>query len=221
LVKLSHYNRGFEDREPSYCFTIDPSEYHQPALLQRDLTQYLYHNNAIIDVFSGDTHLYIGQLNVKLRELLRGNKTQTLIAKELNLVKIKNKEVLGVMQVLIKNEQAPCKEEVSIKHERKLKDVKKKIVSNNPLHITAEDRYAQANPKSDKQVEPIRNKNLNINRQELRIQKFKEQKSTNSFASTANNFAHLEETEKGIVLGQIATFKERYVYSYSVRSKTS
>jgi hypothetical protein len=91
LIKISHYNRGFEDREPSYCFTIDPSDYHQSSLLQKDLTQYLYNNNAIIEVFSGDTHLYIGQLNVKLRELLRGNKTQTLIAKELNLVKIKNK----------------------------------------------------------------------------------------------------------------------------------
>jgi hypothetical protein len=160
-----------------------------------------------MDVFCGETHLYIGQVNVKLRELLRGNKSQTMIAKELNLVKIKNKEVLGVMQVLIKNEQVACKEEVSVKHERKVKDVKKKIVSNNPLHITPQDRLAQTNPREDRQVESIRNKNFNANRQELRIQKFKEQKSTNSFASTANNFAHLDETEKGFVLGQITTYK--------------
>jgi hypothetical protein len=151
---------------------------------------------------------------------VRGTRSQTLIAKELNLVKIKNKEILGVMQILIRNEQVNCKEEVSLKHEKKVKDLKKKIVSNNPLHIAAEDRLAQTSAKADKQIEPIRNKNLNLNRQELRILKFKEQKSTNSFASTANNFAHLDESEKGIALGQIASYKERYFLLYSGKSRT-
>jgi len=60
---------------------IDPSEYTDTALIQRDLINYLVYHSAIIDVFCGETHLYIGQINVKLRELVRGNKTQTLIAK--------------------------------------------------------------------------------------------------------------------------------------------
>jgi hypothetical protein len=52
----------------------------------------------------------------------------------------------------MRNEQVPCKEEVSIKHEKKIKDVKKKIVSNNPLHIAPEDRHAVTSSKTDKQV---------------------------------------------------------------------
>lgn len=59
-----------------------------------------------------------------------------MIAKELNLVKIKNKEILGIMQILIKNEQVNCKDEISLKHEKKVKDLKKKIVSNNPIFIS-------------------------------------------------------------------------------------
>lgn len=114
-----------------------------------------------------------------------------MIAKELNLVKLKNKEILGVMQILIKNEQVNCKDEVSLRHEKKVKELKKKVVSNNPIFISQEERFAQVN-KADKHVESIRSKNLNMNRQELRIQKFKEQKSSNTFASTANNFSHLD-----------------------------
>lgn len=80
-----------------------------------------------------------------------------------------------------------------MKHEKKVKDLKKKIVSNNPIFISPEERLAhQGNKGGDKQVESIRSKNLNMNRQELRIQKFKEQKSSNTFASTANNFSHLD-----------------------------
>jgi len=60
-------------------------------MLQKDLTRYLAHNSVIIDVFSGESHLYVGQINIKLKELVRGAKTQTLIAKEVNLVRLKDK----------------------------------------------------------------------------------------------------------------------------------
>lgn len=54
------------DSQPAYTFRIDPSEYQQPALIQKDLTRYLQKYAAIIDVFCAETHLYIGQLNLKL-----------------------------------------------------------------------------------------------------------------------------------------------------------
>lgn len=35
----------------------------------------------IVDFFDADSHIYMGQINLKLKELLRGKKKQTLIAK--------------------------------------------------------------------------------------------------------------------------------------------
>ena len=72
-------------------------------MLQKDLIRYLAHNSAIVDVFSGESHLYIGQINIKLKGLVRGNKDQTLFAKELNLIRLKDKENLGIIQLLVKN----------------------------------------------------------------------------------------------------------------------
>lgn len=34
-----------------------------------------------MDIFDAETHIYIGQINIKLSDLLRGNKSQTLVAK--------------------------------------------------------------------------------------------------------------------------------------------
>ncbi len=137
LVRTSHFSQGYESKEPTYSFTVDPSEYHQPHMLQKDLIAYLANNSAIIDVFCGQSHLYIGQINIKLKQLIRGTKSQTLIAKELNLVRLKDKEHLGVMQILIKNEQVVCKDEVSLKQMKKVKELTKKVVSNNPIFIPA------------------------------------------------------------------------------------
>ena len=60
-------------------------------MLQKDLTKYLAHNAAIVDVFCGESHIYIGQINIKLKEVIRGNKNQIMTAKELNLVRLKDK----------------------------------------------------------------------------------------------------------------------------------
>ena len=103
LMRLEHYRRGQGIIDPSYSFTIDPSEHHQPTQLQQDLTQYLLRNRAIVDFFSAETHLYIGQANIELNDLLRGTKAQTLIAREVTLLKIRDKEALGVLQILVKN----------------------------------------------------------------------------------------------------------------------
>ncbi len=62
------------------------------------------------------------------------------MAKEFNLVRLKSKEQLGVMQILIKNEQVNCKDEVSLKDQKKVKELKKKVVSNNPIFISSEDK---------------------------------------------------------------------------------
>lgn len=51
----------------------------------------------------------MGQVKIKLKELIRGTKTQTLIAKDLALVKLKDKDRIGTIQVMIKNEQASCR----------------------------------------------------------------------------------------------------------------
>jgi len=88
---------------------MDPSEYSEPYSFQKDLIHYLSTNSAIIDIFYGETHLYVGQVKIKLKELIRGTKTQTLIAKDLALVKLKDKERIGTIQVMIKNEQASCR----------------------------------------------------------------------------------------------------------------
>jgi hypothetical protein len=55
-----------KDAPPAYSFLIDPSDYQQPALIQNDLTRYLQKYAAIIDVFCAETHLYIGQLHLRL-----------------------------------------------------------------------------------------------------------------------------------------------------------
>ena len=91
MIRTAHFAQGYDSKEPTYAFTVDPSQYHQPHMLQKDLTRYLAHNSVIIDVFSGESHLYVGQINIKLKELVRGTKTQTLIAKEVNLVRLKDK----------------------------------------------------------------------------------------------------------------------------------
>ena len=39
------------------------------------------------------------------------------------------------MQILLKNEQVNCKDEISLHFEKKVKDIKKKIVSNAPINI--------------------------------------------------------------------------------------
>lgn len=109
LVRLHQYNYGNEDPTPTYTFVVDPSEYRSPKLLQSDLTEYLVHNSCIVDIFDGRTHIYLGQINIKLAELLRGNRNQSLIAKEYNLIKIKTKELLGGIQVLVRNEEGQCK----------------------------------------------------------------------------------------------------------------
>jgi hypothetical protein len=104
LVRVHHYNRGNDDSTPNYIFTVDPSEYKHPKTLQADLVSYLCNNNCIVDIFDGSTHIYLGQINIKLAELVRGTKSQIFLAKEYNLVKIKTKEHFGVIQVIVKHE---------------------------------------------------------------------------------------------------------------------
>lgn len=52
------------------------------------------------------------------------------------MVRLKDKEHLGVIQVLIKNEQTVSKDEVCLKEMKKVKDLKKKVISNNPIVIS-------------------------------------------------------------------------------------
>lgn len=95
---------------------------------------------------------------------------------------------MGVVQLLVRNEQAVCKNEVSIKHQARVKDLKKKVVSNNPLFITPEN--TEAPPTA---TESIKKKANNATRQELRIQKFKQLKANSNFAHSANSFGDLLE----------------------------
>lgn len=44
------------------------------------------------------------------------------------------------MQLLIKNEQVSCKDMISVKEQKKIKDIRKKVVSNNPIFISAEEK---------------------------------------------------------------------------------
>jgi hypothetical protein len=115
---VNHYTHSHENVEPVYSYTVDPSKYSNPKLLHHDLTDYISNNNAIIDVF-GENYIYIGQINIKLHELLRGNKEQVLVAKEYNILKVRGKEKFGTLQVLIKNERAECAEILDIEHNKK------------------------------------------------------------------------------------------------------
>lgn len=38
-------------------------------------------NNTVVDIFDAENYLYIGQINIKMNELLRGSKSQVMIAK--------------------------------------------------------------------------------------------------------------------------------------------
>lgn len=59
-----------------------------------------------------------------------------MIAKEYNMVRLKGQENYGVMQILIKNQMTDCKDMIQMKEKRPMKQVKKKIVSNNPILIS-------------------------------------------------------------------------------------
>lgn len=46
---------------------------------------------------------------MKLGELVRGNRMEVFIAKEYNLVKVKSKEVVGQVHLIVRNEEVMCK----------------------------------------------------------------------------------------------------------------
>lgn len=200
---------------------MDPSDYSEPYNFQKDLINYLATNSAIIDIFCGETHLYIGQVKIKLKQLIRGTKTQTLIAKDLALVKLKDKDRIGTIQVMIKNEQTSCKNEISLKYKKKVADVKKKVVSNAPIFIKEEQVTLKTDQTENSRGEAIKKKSGNTTRQELRIQKFKEQKALKSFSQTTNGFSQLDDAEKGVVLTKIMTYKEQYKYHYLEKCQTT
>lgn len=103
------------------------------------------------------------------------------------------------------NRQAECREAVSVKHQCKIADVRKKTVSINPLRVPekAESR--------ERAVEPIRGRQADLSRQELRIKKFKEQRAGQQFAASANRFNQLQESEKGVILEKINMYKARKI----------
>jgi hypothetical protein len=79
-----------ENSTPSYEFIIDPSSYANPEQAQQDLTYFLSKNNTIIDIFDATNYLYLGQINVKMHELIKGAKSQVMIAKEYRLARFKS-----------------------------------------------------------------------------------------------------------------------------------
>lgn len=87
---------------------------------------------------------------------------------------------MGVIHVLMANKQTECREIVSVKHQSKMADVRKKIVSTNPIRIPEEA------VNREKTVEPIRGRQADLSRQELRIKKFKEQQAGKHFAASVN-----------------------------------
>ena len=144
---------------------MDPSDYSEPYHFQKDWVNYMLNNSAIIDVFCGETHLYIGQVKIKLKQLVRGHKTQTLIAKDLALVKLKDKNRVGTIQVMIKNQQMNCKNEVSLKFKKKMNDVKKKVVSNSPIFIKNGPTSIKTENIQNYRGEAIKKKSNNTTRQ--------------------------------------------------------
>jgi hypothetical protein len=66
LVRAHQFHYGNDDPTPTYTFVVDPSEYRNPKLLQSDLIEYLTFNSCIVDIFDGQTHIYLGQINIKL-----------------------------------------------------------------------------------------------------------------------------------------------------------
>ena len=59
--------------------------------------------------FAPRTHLYIGQLNLRLSELLRGGREEVMAAKEVNIVRIRDRLEMGVIHVLMANNQSECR----------------------------------------------------------------------------------------------------------------
>jgi hypothetical protein len=106
---VHQFNYSSSDTTPTYIFTFDPSEYRNPKLIQEDFIRYLCENSCIIDIFDGQSHIYLGQINVRLGELVRGNRMEVFIAKEYNLVRVKSKEVVGQVHLVVRNEEVMCK----------------------------------------------------------------------------------------------------------------
>lgn len=63
---MHHYTYNLEDTTPCYIFTVDPSEYANPELLQEDLVDFICKNNTVVDIFDAENYLYIGQINIKM-----------------------------------------------------------------------------------------------------------------------------------------------------------
>lgn len=90
LIRLNNYNYNLENTSPCYEFIVDPSQYAKPELAQEDLVNFLTKNNTIIDIFDAQNFLYIGQINIRMNELFKGAKSQVMVAKEYNMVKLKS-----------------------------------------------------------------------------------------------------------------------------------
>jgi|JI6StandDraft_1071083.scaffolds.fasta_scaffold19979_10 hypothetical protein len=70
-----------ENIDPIYQFVVDPSVYSNPVNLHRDYIDYLAQKKLIIDVYNAQTHMYMGQLNISLNDLLRGKRDRAVSAK--------------------------------------------------------------------------------------------------------------------------------------------
>lgn len=86
LVKEAYFVYNQENIDPLYQFVVDPSLYSNPVGLHRDYIDYLAHKKLIIDVYNAQTHMYMGQLNISLAELLRGKRERAFSAKEYSLI---------------------------------------------------------------------------------------------------------------------------------------
>lgn len=87
-LKLIRSKGSCSEDEPFYSFTIDPSESSEPGVVQIDFTNFLLRNTLILDLFDANSHLYLGQANAKLQGLIRGNKSEIIIANEYQVIKL-------------------------------------------------------------------------------------------------------------------------------------
>lgn len=95
------------------------------------------HKKVIVDIFNAETHLYLGQLNIPVNDLMRGRKEQTVSAKEYSL--LYDAMHYGNIQIVITNQREVCSREFTINKDTKLPDKKNRTISNNPIVISEAD----------------------------------------------------------------------------------
>jgi nephrocystin-4 len=102
LVKEAFLKGGYDFKEPTYKFEVDPSVTRDKENLQR-FVQYLYKKSLHIDLWDADTMMLYGTVKIPLRPLMRQGRQACSFSKEFDIIEPGFMRIKGGLQILLKN----------------------------------------------------------------------------------------------------------------------